>query len=148
MRGTQAVTAGAIPQPETDRLTFRSWHFTRAALADCPYSGKAIRVLLPLMALIGRLNAVVRKLNKGKFHETIYEKTSTSNVVVGADDCRSQQYFSTECLLKRSGRQKVKLDVVNRMDKPFTVNFVDNNCKEGRSNQQVAPGTTFNGSAL
>lgn len=50
------------------------------------------------------------------------------------------------CSKEVDGKQ-VKLNVVNNTDKAFTVNFVSHKCVEGRSNQQVAPGTTFNGSA-
>ena len=41
--------------------------------------------------------------------------------------------------------KEVNLKVVNKTNKPFTVNWVDPDCKEGKSDQQVAPGETFEG---
>ena len=41
--------------------------------------------------------------------------------------------------------KEVNLKVVNKTNKPFTVNWVDPDCKEGKSDQQVAPGATFEG---
>ncbi len=41
--------------------------------------------------------------------------------------------------------KEVNLKVVNKTDKPFTVNWVDPQCKEGKSDQQIAPGATFEG---
>ncbi|MBL8203001.1 MAG: hypothetical protein JNM09_02135 [Blastocatellia bacterium] len=41
--------------------------------------------------------------------------------------------------------KEVNLKIVNKTNKPFTVNWVDPNCQEGKSDQQVAPGETFEG---
>lgn len=46
---------------------------------------------------------------------------------------------------KQVDDKEVAIKVVNKTDKPFTVNWVDHECKEGRSDQQVAPGETFEG---
>ena len=43
------------------------------------------------------------------------------------------------CSKELDGR-KVNFKVVNNSDKPLVVNFVDHKCKEGSSNNQVAPG--------
>lgn len=41
--------------------------------------------------------------------------------------------------------KEVNLKVVNKTNKPFTVNWVDPDCKEGKSDQVIAPGATFEG---
>ena len=41
--------------------------------------------------------------------------------------------------------KKVEIKVINKTDKPFTVNWVDHECKEGKSDHEVAPGETFEG---
>ena len=41
--------------------------------------------------------------------------------------------------------KEVNIKVVNKTNKPFTVNWVDQQCKEGKPDQQVAPGETFEG---
>ncbi|MGE0127928.1 MAG: hypothetical protein AB7U82_07605 [Blastocatellales bacterium] len=61
-------------------------------------------------------------------------------IIVATDSISAQNACSKEV----DGR-KVNFEIVNKTDKPFIVNFVDHKCKEGRSNQQVAPGGTFKG---
>lgn len=45
---------------------------------------------------------------------------------------------------KNLGDKKVNFDIINKTDKPLIVNFVDYNCKETPSKNQIAPGGTFN----
>lgn len=46
---------------------------------------------------------------------------------------------------KQVDNKQVAIKVINKTDKPFTVNWVDHECKEGKSDQEVAPGETFEG---
>ena len=46
---------------------------------------------------------------------------------------------------KQVDDKEVAIKVINKTDKPFTVNWVDHECKEGKSDQEVAPGETFEG---
>ncbi|MDX2042087.1 MAG: hypothetical protein SF097_12605 [Acidobacteriota bacterium] len=46
---------------------------------------------------------------------------------------------------KQVDDKEVAIKVINKTDKPFTVNWVDYECKEGKSDQEVAPGETFEG---
>ncbi len=46
---------------------------------------------------------------------------------------------------KQVDDKEVQIKVINKTDKPFTVNWVDYECKEGKSDQEVAPGETFEG---
>ena len=46
---------------------------------------------------------------------------------------------------KQVDDKEVEIKVINKTDKPFTVNWVDHECKEGKSDQEVAPGETFEG---
>ncbi|MEP7336544.1 MAG: hypothetical protein ABI977_02170 [Acidobacteriota bacterium] len=46
---------------------------------------------------------------------------------------------------KQVDDKEVEIKVVNKTDKPFTVNWVDHECKEGKSDQEVASGETFEG---
>lgn len=48
---------------------------------------------------------------------------------------------------KNLGGTKVNLEIANATGKPFVVNFVDENCREGRSNQQIEPDGIFRGSS-
>ena len=50
-----------------------------------------------------------------------------------------------ETCSKQVDDKKVEIKVINKTDKPFTVNWVDHECKEGKSDQEVAPGETFEG---
>ncbi|MFN8000738.1 MAG: hypothetical protein U0X75_06950 [Acidobacteriota bacterium] len=44
---------------------------------------------------------------------------------------------------KQVDDKEVTFKVINKTDKPFTVNWVDFECKEGKSDQEVAPNETF-----
>lgn len=46
---------------------------------------------------------------------------------------------------KQVDDKEVAIKVINKTNKPFTVNWVDHECKEGKSDQEVAPGETFEG---
>lgn len=46
---------------------------------------------------------------------------------------------------KQVDDKEVAIKVINKTDKPFTVNWVDHECKESQSDQEVAPGETFEG---
>ena len=46
---------------------------------------------------------------------------------------------------KQVDDKEVTFKVINKTDKPFTVNWVDFECKEGKSDQEVAPNETFEG---
>lgn len=46
---------------------------------------------------------------------------------------------------KQVDDKEVEIKVINKTNKPFTVNWVDHECKEGRSDQEVTPGETFAG---
>ncbi len=60
--------------------------------------------------------------------------------VISAPNAAQQNVCS-----KNIDGKEVNLKVVNKTNKPFTVNWVDPDCKEGKSDQQVAPGATFEG---
>jgi uncharacterized protein YkwD len=44
---------------------------------------------------------------------------------------------------KQVDDKQIQIKVVNKTDKPFTVNWVDHECKESKSNEVVAPGQTW-----
>ncbi len=48
---------------------------------------------------------------------------------------------------KQLGGNQIKFEILNATEKSFTVNYTDENCREGRSNQQIASGQKFTGSA-
>lgn len=46
---------------------------------------------------------------------------------------------------KQADDTEVKLHIYNATDKPFTVNYVDQNCKESSSDEKIEPGRGFTG---
>jgi len=71
------------------------------------------------------------------------QKTAPSNPNTSPTNSNAAENICT----KELGDKLINFEILNATEKSFTVNFVDGNCREGRSNQQIPFGQKFIGKA-